>query len=102
MIVNDTAIILTIAGAAAATYFLRLGGLLLAGRIPPSGGFKIFMDALPGTLLLSLVVPGVLSMGFWGWFAALATAVCAHKSGNLFLSMRLGMAIMIIQRNVVF
>lgn len=98
----ETAIILTIVGAAAATYMLRLGGLLLSDRIPRTGGFKIFMEALPGTLLLSLVVPGILSLGPWGWFAALATAVCAQKSGNLFLSMGLGVAIMAIQRNIVF
>jgi uncharacterized membrane protein len=59
------------------------------------------MEALPGAILVSLVAPGIVAAGPWGWFAALITGVVARKSGNLFLSMGLGMAIVAIQRNLI-
>jgi len=99
LITGQEAILLTIGGVAAATYALRFGGLLLSERLPKSGGFNEFMAALPGTILLSLVIPGIFSAGPGGWLAALATAGVAHKTGNLFISMGLGMAIVAIQRN---
>ena len=89
----DLTIYLAIAGAAAATYGLRLGGLLLAGRLPKNGGFRRFMDTLPGTILLSLVAPGIASAGVLGGAAALATALCAWRTRNVLLAMVLGMGI---------
>ena len=96
---TEMAAFLTIMGAALVTYIFRFGGLLLSERTPKSPGFKAFMEALPGTILLSLVVPGILSAGSWGWVAASVTGFCAHKTGNLFLSMGLGIAIMAVHRN---
>lgn len=84
---------LTIACTALVTYFLRISGLLLAGRLPKTGRFKKFMDALPGTILLSLIVPAALSSGPIGWLATGATGLCSLKTGNVFISMLLGIAI---------
>lgn len=84
--------------AAIVTYSLRVGGLLLAGRLPDSGRFRKFMDALPGAILLSLVAPGIISAGFWGCAAALCTGLCTYKTGNVFLSMMIGMGIIVVQR----
>ena len=89
---------LVIAAAAIATYSLRFGGLLLAGRLPKTGRFKKFMDALPGTILLSLIVPAALSAGPWGWLATVCTALCSLKTGNVFVSMILGVAIVAMGR----
>lgn len=89
---------LVIAAAALATYSLRLGGLLLAGRLPKTGRFKVFMDALPGTILLSLIVPAALSGGLWSWVATGCTAICSLKTGNVFLSMLLGVSIIAVSR----
>lgn len=86
-------VFLAIAGAALATYGLRLGGLLLAEYLPQNGGFKRFMDALPGTILLSLVAPGIFSAGMLGGVAALATALCAWKTRNVLLAMLVGMGL---------
>jgi len=84
---------LTIGCAALTTYTLRLGGLLLAGRLPKTGRFKRFMDALPGTILLSLIVPAAVAAGPVGWLATIATGVCSVKTGNIFLSMLVGIAL---------
>ena len=84
--------------AALVTYSLRFGGLLLAGRLPKGGRFKKFMDALPGTILLSLIVPAALNGGVWSWVATLCTAICSLKTGNVFLSMVLGVTIVALSR----
>ena len=81
---TDLTITMAIAGAALATYSLRLGGLLLAERLPKNGGFKRFMETLPGTILLALVAPGIFSAGMLGGVAAMATALCAWKTKSLF------------------
>ncbi len=87
-----------IAAAAVATYSLRLGGLLLAGRLPKTGKFRRFMDALPGTILLSLIVPAAFAAGFWGWIATACTALCSLRTGNIFASMVMGVTIVAVSR----
>jgi uncharacterized membrane protein len=91
-------VFLTIVLAAIVTYTLRVGGLLLAERFPKTGRFKKFMDALPGTILLSLIVPGVFGAGIWGWAATACTAFCSLKTGNVFASMTLGVGIVALGR----
>jgi len=100
-LLDNSSILLTIFGVAAATYCFRFGGLLLSERIPETGPLKVFMEALPGTNLISLVAPGIFTSGPWGWVAAVATALTAHKTGNLFLSMGLGIAIVAFARNFI-
>ena len=89
---------IVIAAAAVVTYSLRLGGLLLAGRLPKTGRFKRFMDALPGTILLSLIIPAALAGGLWGIIATACTALCSLKTGNVFISMILGVVIVAVSR----
>jgi len=90
---TDPFFVLAIAGAALVTYGLRLGGLLLAEHLPKSGGFGRFLAALPGTILLSLVAPGIVSAGPLGGLAALSTALCVWKTRNVFFGMIMGMGI---------
>jgi uncharacterized membrane protein len=84
---------MVVIGAAGTTYGLRLGGLLLSDRLPQNGAFRRFMEALPGTILISLVAPGILAAGAWGALAAAATAICTWKTRNVFLAMLVGMMI---------
>ena len=98
----NTSVLFTIGCAAIITYMLRFGGLMLASKLPNSGWLKRFMDALPGTILLSLVAPGIVSAGVWGGIGAFATAVCAYKTKNTFLAMLLGVAIVALHRQITF
>lgn len=91
-------VFLTIGFAAIVTYSLRLGGLMLASRLPQSGKWQRFMDALPGTILVSLIAPGIVATGWWGGLGALVTAVCAYKTKNVILSMLLGVALVALHR----
>jgi uncharacterized membrane protein len=75
---------------AAITYALRFGGLLLADRLPASGPLRRFLDALPGAILLSLVVPAA---GHAGWAGAVGLGACLAtylRSRNLLLTMTAG------------
>ena len=89
----DLSVVMAIAGAALATYCLRLGGLLLAEHLPRNGSFRRFMEALPGTILLSLIAPGIFSAGMLGGVAALVTALCAWKTRSVLLALALGMGV---------
>ena len=101
LISNDTTIIFTIICSAIVTYSLRIGGLLLSERLPETGRFRVFMDALPGTLLLSLIAPGIASSGIYGGVAAIFTAGCTYKTGNVFLSMIIGVGIVALSRQFI-
>ena len=96
---NNTLIFKVVILCALITYGLRVGGLLLSERLPNKGRFKAFMDALPGTLLLSLIAPGIAASGPWGMVAALSTAVITHRTGNVFLSMLVGGGVVAFSRH---
>jgi len=55
--------LITLAEAALATYGRRWGGLLSSERLPCAGAFRAFTHAMPGTILLSLVVLGIWAAG---------------------------------------
>lgn len=80
------------------TYGLRFGGLMLASRLPKSGRIRQAMDALPGALLFSLVLPPIVAEGAWGLVAAALTGVIAFRTRNILLAMIAGMAVIFIQR----
>lgn len=89
---------LTISLAAIFTYLLRFGGLMLASRLPKSGRVRQAMDALPGALLFSLVLPPIVAEGPWGMAAALLTGVIAFRTRNILLAMIAGMAVVFLHR----
>jgi len=94
----DLSVALAIALAAIVTCGLRIGGLLLADRLPDSGPFKRFMDALPGTILVSLVAPGIIQAGIWGMVATVLVILTAIKSKNAFFAMLVGMIVVAASR----
>lgn len=69
------------------TYAFRLGGLLLADRLPRSGPLRTFLDALPGTILVSLVVPSAANAGWQGFLGVVACLAIYFKTKNLLLTM---------------
>ncbi|HBG18411.1 MAG: hypothetical protein A2X81_12615 [Desulfobacterales bacterium GWB2_56_26] len=73
------------------TYALRLGGLLLADRLPRIGPARRFLDCLPGTILLSLTVPGALHAGVEGIIGLGACLLIFWRTRNLLLTMAAGM-----------
>ena len=74
------------------TYGLRLGGLLLADRLPGSGPARRFLDCLPGSILLSLTVPGALHAGVEGMIGLVACLLVFMRTKSMLLTMAAGMA----------
>jgi len=91
---------IVIALVALGTYGLRFGGLILAQHLPKTGAVRRGMDALPGALLFSLVLPSIMSEGLWGVAAGALTALVAFRTKNLLLSMIVGMAVILVQRQL--
>jgi len=91
--------VVVILSTAFATYLLRLGGLLLAEKMPDSPKFKTFMDALPACVLVSLVCPGIVAEGWWGFLATAGIIAVLRFSNNTFLAMVVGMLVISICRS---
>lgn len=78
---------IVIVAASIITYSFRLGGLLLAEKLPERGPIRSFLDALPGTILVALVVPSALNAGWQGIIGVGACLLVYFKSRNLLLTM---------------
>lgn len=76
--------------AAAVTYSLRISGLLLSEKLPRTGPVRRFLDALPATLLLSLVAPALVRSGTVGFLAATVVVGVTRKTENAFIAMLAG------------
>lgn len=90
--------LLTIFLVSAVTYGLRLGGLLLADILPDSGPIRHFLDALPGAILISLVVPASLQNGRIGIMGLGACLLAYLGTKNLLVTMAAGVAVVCILR----
>lgn len=88
--------------AAVITYGFRLGGLLLADRLPETGPLRTFLDGLPGAILLSLVVPGAIHMGITGVVGLGACLLARWKTGNLLVTMAAGVGTVAVLRHISF
>jgi len=90
--------VLTILGMAAVTYGMRLGGLLMADRLPQHGRWAHVLERLPGAVLISVWVPSALSAGAIGIAGAAATVITMALARNLFAAMAVGMVLVGIGR----
>lgn len=82
--------LIAIAAASIITYVFRFGGLMLADRLPQAGPLRHFLDALPGTILVSLIVPSALNTGWQGIIGVVACLGIYFKTKNLLLTMIAG------------
>ena len=76
---------------AAVTYLTRVSGFLIASRIsalPP--GVQRFLDYLPGTIIISIIAPQIVSGGWLTWSAALLCLGLALATRNLVAVMAAG------------
>ncbi len=90
--------VLTILGMAAVTYSMRLGGLIMADRLPQTGRWAHVLERLPGAVLISVWVPSALSAGPIGITGAATTVITMIISRNLFAAMIAGMVLVAVGR----
>jgi uncharacterized membrane protein len=78
------------AGLAAGTFSIRVAGYALGRRLPDSGPWARGLNALPGCLILSLVVYLLLTGGPAEWGAGALSLAVAFATRSLPLTMLAG------------
>lgn len=96
----DMLAIIVIILAGIITYSLRFGGLLVGDILSKHKFVENLIKALPGTLLLSFIVPSIISEGIPGAISALVTGIIAKKTNNVLIALIAGMALIILFRNL--
>lgn len=81
------------------TYSLRYFGLVFSSYFMKNRRIKLFLDSLPGTLLISLITPAIIKEGIVGVVATLCIAICVYKTKNILFSMFVGVVIVAFGRN---
>jgi uncharacterized membrane protein len=92
---------LTILGMALVTYATRASGLWLMGRVRPSPRVEKWLRHIPGTVLISIVAPIVAASGPAELLAVLATVVVGVRTGNVLLTMLIGVGVVWAMRNLI-
>lgn len=81
------------------TYTLRVSGLLLSNHLKKFKNIDIFLDSIPATLLISLIVPSIIKTGLIGIIASLITVFIMYKVKNVLLAMSTAVFIVALYRN---
>jgi uncharacterized membrane protein len=97
---NLASALLVVVLAGLGTYALRFGGLALADRLPSDGAAARFLRALPGTLMVALVVPEVVQAGPVGWAASVVVLLLMARTKNLLIAAASGVAMVALIRNL--
>jgi branched-subunit amino acid transport protein len=90
--------IVAILGMAAVTYAIRVGGFLIAGRLPTTGFIALWMRNIPGAVLAALIAPDVLKGGPAAWTATAAAALVYFATRNVFATIVGGVLAMFLLR----
>ncbi len=87
--------LLAILGMALVTYLTRISGLWLMSRVTLSRRMKAWLGYIPGTVLVAIIAPAVLSTSLAEAGAALATVLVAARTRNVLLSMIVGIGVVV-------
>lgn len=90
----------TILGMALVTYLTRAGGVLLIGR-STAPRITLWLRHLPGSILVALIAPLILSGGVPTLVAAGVTAVVAAHSRHLLLALLAGVGTVWLLRQLI-
>lgn len=85
---------------AVVTYALRAGGYWMMGRVQLSARAEAAMAYLPGAVIASLVVPGVIEAGTPGVVGLAGVALVMWRWGNVMAGMVVGVALVWLVRHV--
>jgi branched-subunit amino acid transport protein len=99
----NTELLLVILGMAAATYMTRIGAQLLFAHTGMPEWLERWMKHVPTAFLTALIVPAVLMpKGYLDispdnsyLFAGIVSAAAAWKTGNVLITILLGMTVMV-------
>lgn len=95
----DPLTLAAIAVMAVATYFTRVAGFLVAGRLRLEGRAKAAFDAIPPAVLVAVIAPTALATGWPETVAAGVSAVAATRLPIL-ATIALGVVAVVILRGL--
>lgn len=80
------------------TYGTRAGGFWLMGHIDVSKRGRIWLQALPGAIVISIIAPEIASGSVPEWVAAIAALVVAIRTDNILLAILAGIGTVYVLR----
>ena len=86
----------------AATYFTRAGGLFIISKITPTPRISAFLNHVPASILVAIIVPSLAGKGPAEFISAAITAAAAVFTRNLILSLLTGLICISTLRAFVF
>ncbi|MFC3478815.1 AzlD family protein [Halobacterium litoreum] len=86
----DPAVVAVVLAMAVATYGTKSVGYWVVGQVDLSDRVEAGIDVLPGAVVVAFVAPALARGGPPEWAAAAATLAAARKTGNLLLSLAVG------------
>jgi len=98
----DPTVVGVVLAMAAVTYATKASGLWAVGRIDLSGARRAGLDVLPGAVVVAFVAPALADGGPAEWLAAIATVAVARKTGNLLVSLAVGVGVVLAARTVIW
>lgn len=100
MIELDPLVVGVILAMAAVTYATKAGGLWLLAYVELDERTEAGLEALPGAIIVAIVVPELTSGGPPEWTAAALAGVVAWKTNNLLVSLAVALFAVILLRSV--
>jgi uncharacterized membrane protein len=95
----DPTTLAAIVAMAVVTYFTRIAGLFVAGRLALSGRAKAAFDAIPPAVLVAVIAPSALATG-WPETAAAALAALAATRLPLLGTVAVGVIAVVVLRAI--
>lgn len=87
-----------VVGMSVVTYATKAGGFWALDRIEPSNSVREGLDALPGGILVAILVIRLMEGGPSEWIAGVAVIAVAHRSESVLLAMVVGVGTLLIVR----
>ena len=87
-----------VVGMSIVTYATKAGGFWAIDRVEPSDAVRDGLDALPGGILVAILVVRLLEGGPSEWMAGIAVLVVAHRTESVLLAMVVGIGTLLIVR----
>jgi uncharacterized membrane protein len=95
-----TSSVFAILGMALVTYATRAGGLWFMAHVRPSPRIEKWLRHIPGAVLVSIVAPIVAAGDPSELLAVLATVIVGLRTGDVLLTMFIGVAVVWAVRNL--
>lgn len=87
-----------IVGMAIVTYATKAGGLWALNRISLPDHVRDGLDALPGGIMVAILVPRLVHGGLPEWVAAALVLVVAYRTDSVLLALSVGVAVVLLLR----